>query len=223
MIEIQCDRCEETIRVEDSQAGTKIECPFCGDVNRIPTTSSAPTATPTAPAPATPQPAAAPVAAPVPADRAAAQGLPPDSGPERHVCTVKPAMFRAHPLLGLIATVIFIAGIVGAIYWEGYWPLIISALAAGFFFGWWVKKQTVRLRITNKRSILQRGLLSKSTSEVLHDHVRNIQTDQTMLGRVFRVGSVGISSAGQDGIEILVDDLPNPVKLRSIIDAYRPM
>ncbi len=222
VIRIQCDKCDKTIEVNDSLAGQKIDCPHCGDVNRIPAPS--PAAPPPAAAPATQAPPQAPPVAPSPAaDRPSAMGLPPDSGPEKHVMTVKPAMFRAHPVLGLITTLIWIGGIVAAIYFSSWWWLIATAVGLLFIAAWWVKKQTVRLEITNKRCILREGLLSRATNEVLHDHVRNIQTDQSLFERILNVGSVGISSAGQDGIEIMVDDLPNPDRIREIVDAYRPI
>lgn len=219
MIRIECDKCEKTIEVEDSLAGTKIECPNCGDVNRIP---YAPSGKPEpAPAPGLRRSGSSPVASR--ADRPAALGLPPDSGPERHVLTIKPAMFRAHPFLGAVVTVIWIGGIAAALYFRNAWWLIATGMGLIFLTGWWIKRQTIRLEITNKRCVLRKGLFSRATSEVLHDHVRNIQTGQTLVGRIFNVGSVGISSAGQDDIEIEVPDLPNPGKIRGIIDAYRPL
>jgi len=37
------------------------------------------------------------------------------------------------------------------------------------------------------------------------------------------VGSIGISSSGQDGIEIQLGDLKNPNDIRKTIDLYRPL
>lgn len=86
----------------------------------------------------------------------------------------------------------------------------------------WVRLST-SLVITNKRSVLRTGFLSRSSSEVLHDHVRNIEIDQSFRDRCLRVGRLGISSSGQDGIEVQVARLPNPKKIREIIDLYRPL
>ena len=38
-----------------------------------------------------------------------------------------------------------------------------------------------------------------------------------------RVGRIGISSSGQDGIELQVNHLKNPDYLREVIDLYRPL
>jgi uncharacterized membrane protein YdbT with pleckstrin-like domain len=77
--------------------------------------------------------------------------------------------------------------------------------------------------VTTKRTVMHRGFFSRATSEVVHDNIRNIQVDQTFLQRVFGVGRIGISSSGQDGVEIQVNHLREPDKLREIIDLYRPI
>jgi hypothetical protein len=57
----------------------------------------------------------------------------------------------------------------------------------------------------------------------MHDHVLNIQVKQSFIQRVFGIGSVGISSAGQEGIEIFMKDLPRPDDIKRTIDLYRPL
>jgi phage FluMu protein Com len=131
-------------------------------------------------------------------DRAEAHGLPPDSGPEQEVMVLAPAMWRAHPFLSIITL--------------GIATLIL-----------WIRNLGNRMYITNKRTILRRGFFSKSTTEVLHDHVRNVQVDQTLLNRMFNVGTIGISSSGQDGIEIVAHAIPRPNEVKKTIDLYRPM
>lgn len=132
------------------------------------------------------------------ADRASAAGLPPDSGPEEEVLVLRPSMMRAHPLL-LVLTL-------------GIGTLVL-----------WSRHLGERIHVTNKRTVLRRGLLSKSTTEVLHDHVRNIQVRQSFLNRLLDVGTVGISSAGQEGIEVVAQDIPHPEQVKRTIDYYRPM
>ena len=85
MIEIICDNCERTFELSDDHAGGKVECPMCGDVNRVPA-------------------ATRPAAAPAP-DR-----LPVDEGPEQEIRIVRPAMFRAHPFRFLLVLLLVIGG-----------------------------------------------------------------------------------------------------------------
>ena len=131
-------------------------------------------------------------------DAASAKGLPPDHGPEQDVMKVRPSMWRSHPFLTLLTL--------------GIGTFLLSMTHWGD-----------SLRITNKRTILRRGLLSKSTTEVVHNDIRNIQIHQSFLNRVFGVGRLGISSAGQEGIEIVMDACPRPDRIKEVIDIYREM
>ncbi|MBX3363559.1 MAG: PH domain-containing protein [Phycisphaeraceae bacterium] len=214
MIRFTCDRCDRPLEVDDDLAGRKVECPHCGDVNIVPARK---------PEARTPSP---------PTDRAAAAGYPPDSGPEQRVMFVRPAMMRAKPTSFLLLSLGVIAGVTGMITsgsssrvpeWV-FWPGALITLASVIVLAWWkILTLGAALEITNKRTIERRGLFSKSTSEVLHDAIRNIQIDQSFWNRIWRIGSIGISSSGQDGIEIHIADLPNPDKIRSVIDLYRPL
>jgi len=104
-----------------------------------------------------------------------------------------------------------------------YSGLVILLAGLASIGVWKVKTLTESLEITNKRSIARYGLLSKATSEVLHDNIRNIQITQTFVERICGVGEIGISSAGQDGLEIDMKNLRNPDKIREMIDLYRPL
>jgi len=162
---------------------------------------------------------------PAPRDRAEEAGYPPDSGPEQEVLVVSPSLVRGHPLSVLILTLLPFAAVAGLIYFATGWrtPVIGSAIAmavcwGGIFFWWLVYAKARTLEITNKRTIEHRGLLSRSRDEVLHDHVRNIQIDQSFFERI-----MGVGTAGQSGVEIEMKGLPGPDKIRSVIDLYRPL
>jgi len=47
--------------------------------------------------------------------------------------------------------------------------------------------------------------------------VRNVVTESQLM----YVGSIGISSSGQSGIEIFIRGIPNPYDVKTIIDFYR--
>jgi Bacterial PH domain len=96
-----------------------------------------------------------------------------------------------------------------------------SALGMLLLLSWWLDCLGHRLVVTERRTILRTGLLSKFTNEVLHSHVRNIQINQSVFQRLMHVGSIGISSSGQAGIEIFIRGIPNPYAVKSIIDQYR--
>jgi membrane protein YdbS with pleckstrin-like domain len=232
VITFACDKCRKSLEVDDDLAGQKVECPFCADVNLVPSRRVA-------------RPAsgggggsgsgggnggaksAGASSGQSAVDRPSEMGLPPDSGPEQHVIRVHPAMFRARPLRALLAWLLVIGGVVlffvGAPL-AGAGPIVGGVLVgAGLLWlaVWWVQTRTVALIITNKRTTLRRGILSRETSEMLHDRIQDIQITQSFLQRIWKVGRIGISSSGESGIEIDAQDLPDPVRLREIIDAYR--
>jgi uncharacterized membrane protein YdbT with pleckstrin-like domain len=124
---------------------------------------------------------------------------------EETLLTINPVMFRNNPV-GFILSVILIAA-AGA-------GLVILAI-------WWLTTKAATMTVTNKRTIQRTGLISKKTTEVLHRDVRNIQINQSVFQRMFGVGNIGISSAGQSGIEIQFAGVRDPDGVRTLIDRYR--
>jgi uncharacterized membrane protein YdbT with pleckstrin-like domain len=98
---------------------------------------------------------------------------------------------------------------------------VVGVACAGVLAFWKVLTLGEALEITNKRTVERTGIFSKHTTEVRHQDIRNIQVSQSFHERLFKVGRIGISSAGQDGLEIVADDIPRPDELRELIDLYR--
>lgn len=115
-----------------------------------------------------------------------------------------PAMFRNRPWSFILCLILSLVGI----------GLII-------FLIWWIRTKGTELTVTNERASLRKGILSKFTNDVYLTDVRNVQIYQSFWQRVFGVGSVSISSAGNDGIEIEVKGIPSPDKIKEIIDTHR--
>lgn len=115
-----------------------------------------------------------------------------------------PSMFRNHPV-GFVLT------------------LLLCLVGIGLFilFFWWLDSLGTTLTVTNERTTLRKGILSKSLVEVWHQDVRNVQLYQSLGQRIFGVGKLGISSAGQGEIEIEVSGIPDPEKVKQLIDRYR--
>jgi len=131
-----------------------------------------------------------------------------------------PAMFRNRPFYFLLLTILLIGGVVGA-FWTAGWSLIISAITLILFAQWYVKCIGTTLIVTNEGVSVIRGILAKSTNELWHTDVRNVQIDQTFSQRIMGVGTINISSSGQGGIEITVHGVPNPQEVHRIIEQER--
>ena len=61
------------------------------------------------------------------------------------------------------------------------------------------------------------GLFSKHTNEIYHEDVENIWIDQSFFQRIFDVGKVSIASGGTGGVEITIEGIPNPSRVRNIL------
>jgi len=126
---------------------------------------------------------------------------------EETLLEINPAMFRNRPVAFLLSVILIAAAGVG---------LVILAI-------WWLNTKAATLTVTNKRTIQRTGLISKQTSEVLHRDVRNIEISQSVFQRIFGVGSIGIASAGQSGIEIQFAGVRDPDGVKNLIDRYREL
>lgn len=130
-----------------------------------------------------------------------------DSPPTEHddiLYDACPAMFRAHPVAFVLCCIL---------------SLVLVGLL--FLIPWYIRSRSTRLIVTTDQITLRTGWLSKNTNDVFIENVRNIQVKQSFWQRIMGVGYVGISSAGQSGIEIEVDGLPNPDELKDLLDSQR--
>ena len=222
MIRFECDKCDMEIEVEDDLTGTKHECLGCGDINRVPSTGTDSAAEDEN------EPAETDSKK---ADRAAKAGFPPDFGPEVRVQLVRRCWFRSRMIRFSFVVLLILAGLIGSLWIlisdkNILWLAISVPMAlggVGMLCWWWFDRLGASIEITTKRTIMHLGIFSKSSSEVVHDNIRNIQIDQSFLQRVANVGKIGISSSGQDGVELQVNHLKDPDNLRKIIDLYRPL
>ena len=115
-----------------------------------------------------------------------------------------PSMFRNRPVEFIVTALLCLVG-VGVV----------------IFLLWWLRCKGTQLTITSDRTRLRKGILSKSITEVWHQDVRNVQLKQTFFQRLLGVGSLGISSAGQAGLEISVSGIRDPEQVKDLIDQHR--
>jgi membrane protein YdbS with pleckstrin-like domain len=233
MITLKCDNCDKSFEIEDDAAGEKAACPYCGDINRVPVQSSAPASAGSSAVPIGRVPETPPASAP--ASRAAVAA---PSDAERTIAVVRQAMFRAHPFWYSLMVLVFLGGIVLAVLgqtsqqfasmrWMAWLGLGLSAAALIWWIIWWAAPHRwIKLTITNKRTIRQEGIVVRKTSEVLHNHIRNVKIEQSFLERILGVGSLSIDSAGgseDELIEIHMKHVPQPYRVKEIFDRYRRM
>ena len=115
-----------------------------------------------------------------------------------------PSMFRNHPIYFVVC-------------------ILLSFVVIGLIMllVWWLQTLSTTLIVTEEKTILRKGILSKYTNEVFHENVRNVQVNQSFLQRILNVGYIGISSAGQAGMEIEVNGIPDPDEVKRLITEHR--
>lgn len=110
-----------------------------------------------------------------------------------------PPMFRNNPV-GFVLSVVLIAAAVG----------ILILLV------WYVKTRAEKLTITREDLRYERGILSKSRSEVRLTGIRSVTVHQSLFQRMFGTGDIEIYTAG-DRPEIIAKGIPDPNEVREII------
>jgi len=158
---------------------------------------------------------------------------------ERTLAKVHPVVFRARPITTLILGLVFLVAVAALIMSfagmavAGYslddtmtlgpaslltWVCAITLSVIVAIVGYWmILSRFTTLTVTDDRTIYQEGIISRETSEVQHDDVRNIKLDQSFVQRLLGVGGVGISSSGQDDMEVVAKRLPNPERIIRLI------
>lgn len=151
-------------------------------------------------------------------------GLAAEQG-EQTLMKVHPVVFRRRPLGTLAIVLVWLAA--GYLFVQsrgGEQSNLVGWLALAVFLAsllviasWYVLSIATTVTVTDNRTIFRRGIIHRATSEVQHDDVRNIQIEQKFLQRLVGVGDIGISSSGQDDLEIVAVALPDPNGIVSLI------
>lgn len=151
---------------------------------------------------------------------------------EDTLLTVHPVIVRKHPFrfLGLVlvvaaGVVAMILGLLGGAALPGNLPpmmlavggAVLAAIGLIYWFFLWIQTRFTVLTVTNRRTVLRKGIIARKTTEVRHRDVRNLQVNQTEVERLLGVGDIAISSSGQDELEIQVIGIPHPEKIASIV------
>lgn len=128
-----------------------------------------------------------------------------NSQAENEVLHSHPAMFRNSPVWFMICIVL----------------MVLYGLGLLILLFWWLSCINTTLTVTNKRTILRRGILAKHTREVRHQDVRYLEVKQSFTDRLFGVGTVSVSSAAQGTVEIEIQGIADPTKVKDTINGYR--
>ena len=112
-----------------------------------------------------------------------------------------PTMFKGNPL-----------GFIGCI-------LLIPVLGLGLFIllWWYLSARNTVFTVDDNEIRFETGVLNKEHSEINKASIRSVKVRQTLLNRMFGVGTVEIYTAG-DAPEIVAHGMPEPHLIRELTD-----
>jgi uncharacterized membrane protein YdbT with pleckstrin-like domain len=95
--------------------------------------------------------------------------------------------------------------------------LMALVVLAGFLF-----RMTTTYTITNQRLTIRRGVLARHLQQTRVERVQNVNTDQSVLDRLLRVGAVDFDTAGSDDSDFTFRGVANPERVvRAVDEAHR--
>jgi uncharacterized membrane protein YdbT with pleckstrin-like domain len=101
------------------------------------------------------------------------------------------------------------------------WGIGAAVLGVGFalvVLGGFLKRMATVYTITNQRLRIKRGILAKRVQQTRIDRVQNVNTDQSVLDRVLRVGKVDFDTAGTDDSDFTFDGVSSPSRVVEAVD-----
>jgi uncharacterized membrane protein YdbT with pleckstrin-like domain len=108
-------------------------------------------------------------------------------------------------IVGLVAS-----STLGVVVWLVLFAIVVLV---GF-----IRRISTRYTITNQRLRIERGLLSKHVQQTRIERVQNVNTSQTFVSRVLRVGTVDFDTAGSDDSEFAFIGVGSPHRVVEAVD-----
>jgi uncharacterized membrane protein YdbT with pleckstrin-like domain len=81
-----------------------------------------------------------------------------------------------------------------------------------------LRRVSTRYTITTQRLRIERGLLSKHVQQTRIERVQNVNTNQTVVSRILRVGTVDFDTAGTDDSDFTFTGVGNPHEVVQAVD-----
>jgi uncharacterized membrane protein YdbT with pleckstrin-like domain len=90
---------------------------------------------------------------------------------------------------------------------------VALVVLAGF-----IKRVATVYTITNQRLRIKRGILARRVQQTRIDRVQNVNTQQSVVERLLRVGTVDFDTAGTDDSEFTFEGVGSPARVVEAVD-----
>ena len=135
-------------------------------------------------------------------------------------------VFEGHPSWRAVLS-FYVYGVVGAAIVAVVVAFVASvalgvvvgvALIALVILAGLVKRSATVYVVSSQRLYIRRGMLAKRVQQTRIDRVQNVNTEQTLLNRILRVGTVDFDTAGTDDSEFRFVGIADPDRVVSAVD-----
>lgn len=135
-------------------------------------------------------------------------------------------VFEGHPswrsVLSFYLKGLLVAVVGGVVLWLalsiGWGILAFLVIEAIVVLVGFIKRVATDYTITTERLHIRRGILAKRVQQTSIDRVQNVNTDQSFIDRVLRVGKVDFDTAGTDDSDFTFDGVANPDSVVAAVD-----
>ena len=135
-------------------------------------------------------------------------------------------VFQGHPswrgllsfYVSAVAAALAIAVVVGLIFDAGAGIAAGVVLVAAAILVGLVKRMATVYLVTNQRLHIRRGILARRAQQTRIDRVQNVNTEQTVVDRIVRVGTVDFDTAGTDDSEFRFVGIASPDRVVAAVD-----
>ncbi len=115
--------------------------------------------------------------------------------------------------------------------WVCYWPWFLLALLfiwtifipALIIFYVALHRESSKCIITNKRVAARIGIVSERFKALPYTHITSVGLRQGIMGKIFNYGDIPVDTSGSGtGIDIVFRCMPDPLKIKKMIDNHIP-
>ncbi len=96
------------------------------------------------------------------------------------------------------------------------WFLLFYLAPLGYLLWEVLARHRREYVVTNRRVVKQEGVLSITSFDAPLDKINNVFHEQSLLGRIFRYGNVGLETASEQGT-MMFYSIPDPVEFKNCI------
>jgi uncharacterized membrane protein YdbT with pleckstrin-like domain len=106
-------------------------------------------------------------------------------------------------------------------YWSmSYWIMSLCLIPLGVLLWNIMVRNGREYIVTDRRVVRNEGVFSSSSFDAPLDKINNVFHEQSLMGRMFKYGRVGLETASEQGTTIF-DHIPHPVEFKNCIVRQR--